>query len=171
MNFLDTLPPAAIPLAIFLLRALDLTLSTLRMLAVVRGRHLVAWILGFFGALLFITAIAGVLADLNGLSLLAYAAGYATGSYVGMTIERRLAPGHGLLRIFVPSDGEAVADALHQSGHGATWIESPRSTGGLILCYVPRRAVRQVSAQIAALAPECTISSENVRWLRGGFRA
>lgn len=171
MTLLDALPPAALPLAIFLLRSVDLTLSTLRMLAVVRGRHLVAWILGFLGALLFITALAGVLSDLNGWSLLAYAAGYATGSFVGMTIERRLAPGHGLLRIFVPAGGQAVVDALHQAGLGATWFEAPRAAGGMILCYVPRRAVRHVSDQVLALAPESTITSENVRWLRGGWRA
>lgn len=168
---LEVLPPAAIPLAIFFLRTADLTLSTLRMLAVVRGRHLVAWILGFCGALLFITAIAGVLTDLSGWSLVAYAAGYATGSFVGMTIERRFAPGHGLLRIFLPSGGRAVAEALHRAGLGATWFDAPRDDGALVLCYVPRRSVRQVSRQITALEPNCTITSENVRWLRGGWRA
>src|SRR3990172_306265 len=86
-----TIPPTLVPLAIFLLRTTDLTLSTMRMLAVLRGRRLVAWLLGFVGALLFVSAIAGVLTGLpTAWSLLAYAAGYATGSLVGMTIEGRL---------------------------------------------------------------------------------
>src|SRR3989304_8467612 len=121
----EALPPALVPWAIFLLRTTDLTLPPLRMLAVVRGRRLLAWVLGFAGALLFGTAIAGVLTSLaTGWSLLAYAAGYATGSLVGMTIESRLAPGRSLLRIFTPGSALAVSDALHPAGLGATLIAS-----------------------------------------------
>ena len=169
MNPLDALPPAAVPLAIFVLRTADLTLSTLRMLAVVRGRPLLAWILGFCGALLFVTAIAGVLTTLDGWSMLAYAAGYATGSFVGMTIERRLAPGRSLLRIFTPSAGEAVSTALHEAGLGATWIQARQPGGDLLLCYAPRRDVPQVRDLIASVDPACDVTSENVRWLRGGW--
>lgn len=166
---LDALPPVAIPLAVFLLRALDLTLSTLRMLAVVRGRPLLAWVLGFFGALLFVSAVAGVLTALNGWSLLAYAAGYATGSFVGMTVERRLAPGRSLLRIFTPAAGQAISDALHAAGLGATWIRAHPPGGDLVLCYARRRDVPRARDLIASVDPTCDVTSENVRWLRGGW--
>jgi uncharacterized protein YebE (UPF0316 family) len=166
----DALPAAAIPLAIFLLRTVDLTLSTLRMLAVVRGRPVLAWVLGFSGALLFVTAIAGVLTSLSGWSLLAYAAGYATGSFVGMTIERRLAPGRSLLRIFTPTAGQAVSEALHAAGLGATWIQARQPGGDLVLCYARRRDVPRVRDLIASLDPACDVTTENVRWLRGGWQ-
>lgn len=169
MTPLDWLPPPAIPFVVLVLRTVDLTLSTFRMLAIVRGRPVVAWILGFVGALFFVTAIAGVLSTLSGWSLLAYAVGYASGSFLGVTLERRLAPGRSLLRIFTPSAGEAVAEALHKAGLGATWIRARQRSGDLVLCYIPRRALPEVSRLIATVDPASTITSENVRWLRGGW--
>ncbi len=167
------LPPTAALLAIFALRAIDITLSTLRMLAVVRGRRVVAWLLGFFGALLFITAIAGVLSALDNLvGMLAYAAAYATGNLAGMTIERRLAPGRVLLRIFTPGPARAVAAALHDAGIGATRIPS-RTPGGaeLVLCYAPRRSANRLRDLARAAEPASTITLENVRSLVGGWAA
>src|SRR5512137_453094 len=80
---------------IFLLRVSDMTLDTLRVLVVMRGRKGIAWVLGFFQSIIFVTAITSVLANLdNPLNILGYAAGFATGNVVGMLIEERLAIGH-----------------------------------------------------------------------------
>src|SRR3990170_1636893 len=169
----EGLPPALVPWSVFLLRTTDLTFSTLRMLAVLRGRRQMAWVLGFTGALLFVTAIAGVLAGLaTGWSLLAYAVGYATGSLVGMTIEARLAPGRSLLRIFTAVSGQAVGDALQAAGMGATRLAARQPGGGdLVLCYAPRREQARLRELVIAVEPACTITSENVRFLHGGWRA
>lgn len=167
------LPPTTVLLAIFALRSIDVTLSTLRMLAVVRGRRMVAWLLGFTGALLFISAIAGVLSALHGpVGLVTYAAAYATGSLAGMTIERRLAPGRVLLRIFTPGPAVGVAAALHDAGIGATRI--PARTPGdaeLVLCYAPRRSAARLRDLARAAEPASTITLENVRSLYGGWGA
>lgn len=169
----ESLPPAVALLAIFLLRSVDITLSTLRMLAVVRGRRWIAWALGFAGSLLFVTAIAGVLSSLHNLvGLLAYAAAYATGNLVGMTIERRLAPGRCLLRIFTPGPATRVATALHDSGVGATRIPARLAGAGeLVLCYAPRREAARLCDLALSVEPASTITLENVRWLVRGWRA
>ena len=78
------LSPGGVLAVLFTLRAADMTLSTLRMLAIVRGRATAAWFLGFFGATLFILGAAGLLANLaRPLSIVAYAAGFATGTAAG----------------------------------------------------------------------------------------
>jgi len=51
---------------IFLLRVGDMTLDTLRVLVVMRGRKGFAWLLGFFQASIFVLAISSVLKDLIG---------------------------------------------------------------------------------------------------------
>ncbi len=85
---------------IFLLRVGDMSLDTMRVLFVMRGRKAVAWILGFFQASIFVIAISSVLSHLdNPLNILGYAAGFATGNVVGMWIEGRLAVGHVQLSI------------------------------------------------------------------------
>ena len=50
---------------IFILRVTDMSLDTLRVLFVMRGRKAIAWVLGFFQAAIFVVAIASVLRDLT----------------------------------------------------------------------------------------------------------
>ena len=80
---------------IFILRVVEMSLDTIRVLMVMRNRKGLAWTLGFFQALLFVVAISYVLSDLeNPVNVLGYAAGFATGTLVGMLIEEKLAIGH-----------------------------------------------------------------------------
>lgn len=171
---LTNLPAWLVMLAIFLLRCTDTTLSTLRMLAVVRGRRMLAWFLGFCGALLFVSAVAVVLESLDRpLNILAYAAGFASGNVLGIFIEDRRAAGHSLLRIVSPERGPALIEGLRTTGRGATELPGRSATGTvtMIYCYVPRREVPTARRQIAALDPRAHVTVENVRQLKGGWQA
>jgi uncharacterized protein YebE (UPF0316 family) len=166
--------PEFIPLAIFLLRSLNNTLSTLRMLLVVRGKAFYAWIIGFLEALSFILGITGVISDLlNPFNLIAYTAGYATGNTIGMTIESLVAPGHSFLRIISPRRGNIITDKLRELGRGVTEISAMGLDGmvSVLFCYVPRREVKETKNQILAIDPDVFITVESVREIRGGWRA
>ncbi|MCH8340771.1 MAG: DUF2179 domain-containing protein [Chloroflexi bacterium] len=167
------LGPGGVLAVLFALRAADLTLSTLRMLAIIRGREGAAWILGFFVAILFILGVAGLLANLNQpLSIVAYAAGFATGTAAGLTLERVFLPANSLVRIYSPSRGRAIASALREMGRGATEVPA-RGRGGtvdVIFTYIRRRQENRVRKQISALDPEAVMTVENVRVLAGGWR-
>lgn len=52
-------------LGIFFLRVGDMTLDTIRIVFVVRGRKKSAWVLGFFQSLIFVVAISSVLTHLD----------------------------------------------------------------------------------------------------------
>ena len=156
------IPQAWMPLAIFLLRSTDTTLSTLRLLAVIQGRKVISWTLGFAQSLLFVTAISGVLAYLrNPLNILAFVAGMAAGNVLGITIESKLAPGHILLRILSPTRGEAIVQALRRQGHGVTELPGQGMLGtvSMILCYVPRRRIKTAKRLIMAADPKAFITS------------
>jgi len=168
------LAPALIPWAILLLRTLNMTLDTLRTLAVVRGRLAASWVLGFAASLTFVISTVYVFEGLADLwRLLAYGVGYATGSLVGMAIEERFGPGHTLLRVRSREQGTALADALRREGYGATELAA-RQTGGaagaLVLSYVPRRHVDVVRRHLLIVDPACQVTAENVVQLRGGWR-
>jgi uncharacterized protein YebE (UPF0316 family) len=167
------LSPGGVLLVLFALRAADLTLATLRMLAIVRGLRAVAWFLGFFASILFILGAAGLLANLaQPLSILAYAAGFATGTALGLTLERRFLPANSLVRIYSPTHGSAIAAALREAGRGATEVPG-RGRGGvvdLIFTYIRRRQENRVRRDIRKLDPEVVMTVENVRVLAGGWK-
>src|ERR1700690_4104705 len=99
-------------LTIFCLRITDMSLDTLRMLFVVRGRRGLVWVLGFFQSAVFVIAITRVLTNIsNPLTVLGYAAGFATGNLIGMIVEERLPIGHIHLEIISQQHGVKLAKA------------------------------------------------------------
>lgn len=159
-------------LLIFALRVTDMTLDTLRVLVVMRGRKPHAWVLGFFQAAVFVLAISSVLQHLNNpLNIIGYAAGFATGNVVGMVIEERLAIGHILLSIVSPRRGAAIAERLREEGYAVTEIPARGRNGVVTLlnCNVLRRKMEQVKALVNEVDPEAFITAEDVRPVRRGF--
>ena len=157
---------------IFLLRVSDMTLDTIRVLMVMRGQKAAAWVLGFFQAIIFVTAIGYVLTDLdNPLKVIGYAAGFATGTVFGMFIEEKLAIGHIQLSIVSPSLGSAIAEKLREEGYAITEIAARGKDGmvTMLSCSVFRRNVQKVRELINQIDPDAFITAEDVRPVRRGF--
>ncbi len=157
---------------IFMLRVSDMTLDTLRVLMVMRGRKPIAWVLGFFQATIFIVAISSVLSNLsNFLNVIGYAAGFATGNVVGMLIEERLAIGHINLSIVSPNLGSAIANRLRDEGYAITEIPARGKDGMVTLLNssVLRKNVNNVRKIVNDIDPGAFITAEDVRPVRRGF--
>ena len=94
------------PLLIFLARICDVSIGTMRIIFVSKGKRNIAPILGFFEVLIWITAISKIMQNLdNYVNYIAYAAGFATGNFVGMIIEEKLAMGIQMIRVFAHERG------------------------------------------------------------------
>jgi uncharacterized protein YebE (UPF0316 family) len=172
---LDFLGPAQgflFALLIFALRIIDTSLATIRVLFVVRGRKLLAWILGFFQALLYVVAISSVLSNLGSwYYMLAYAAGFATGVFFGMVIEDRLAVGHTHLTIISPLRGAVIAEQLRESGFAVTEVPARGKDGTvtLLICNVNRRDFHSAEKVIMEVDGDAFITAEDVTPVRRGF--
>lgn len=157
---------------IFALRVCDMTLDTLRVLFVMRGRKGIVWILGFFQASIFILAISTVLRNLNNpLNVVGYAAGFATGVVVGMFIEEKLAIGHLHVSIVSPSRGTAIAEHLREEGYAVTEIPARGKDGMVTMlnCSVLRRRLLRLRALVSDVDPDAFITAEDVRPVRRGL--
>jgi uncharacterized protein YebE (UPF0316 family) len=157
---------------IFTLRVTDMTLDTLRVLFVMRGRKPIAWILGFFQAAVFVIAITFVLRDLtNVLNIIGYAAGFATGVVIGMTIEERLAIGHIHMRIISSRRGSRIAERIREEGYAVTEVPARGKDGMVTMlnCSVLRKNVGRVRNMVNEIDSEAFITSEDIRPVRRGF--
>jgi len=158
--------------AIFFMRIGDMTLDTIRMLFVVRGRKKLAWALGFFQSLIFVVAISTVLANLTSpITIIGYAAGFATGNVIGMLIEERMAIGHLHLTIMSPMRGAKVSDKLRESGFGVSEL-SARGRDGMVAvlhCNVLRKDMSTAQTIIMEADPDAFVTAEDVRPVQRGF--
>jgi uncharacterized protein YebE (UPF0316 family) len=159
-------------LGIFALRVSDMTCDTLRVLFVVRGRKGIAWVLGFIQAAIFVIAITSVLKNLNNpVTIIGYAAGFATGNVLGMWIEERLAIGHVKISIVSQRLGAATSQALREAGFGVTEIPARGKDGmvSMLSVSVLRKDVARVEQVVRGTDPEAFVIAEDVRPLRRGF--
>ncbi|MDF1500629.1 MAG: DUF5698 domain-containing protein [Anaerolineales bacterium] len=166
------LPTYAITITIFILRVADMTLDTLRVLFVIRGRKSLAWILGFFQSSLWVIAITSVLSNLdNPWNIISYAAGFATGNVIGIMIEQGLAIGHSHMQIISQRLGSAIADTVRNLGYAATELPARGRDGtvSVISCSLRRKDIEDVRKAVQEIDPQAFITVEDIRPIHRGY--
>lgn len=159
-------------LLIFILRLIGISFATVRVFMIVRGRKGPAWIFGLLQALVYAIALIWVLSDLgNWLNIIGYAAGFATGVVVGMTIESRLAIGYTNIRIVSPGRGIETAEDLRSEGFAVTEVSAQGREGAVSIlhCSVLRKDEDQVTRRITRIDPDAFITAEIVNLPEHGF--
>jgi uncharacterized protein YebE (UPF0316 family) len=171
LSFLN-IPAAILPFVLFLMRLTDMSIDTLRVMYVVRGRKSLAWFFGFAQSAIAIVAITSVLNNLdNFFNIIGYAGGFATGTLVGMVVEEKLAIGHGNLRIISSHRGNAIADSLRKDGFAVTEISGRGKDGTVSVmdCSVRRRDIRHLREVVLDVDQEAFIMAEEMHPLNRGF--
>jgi len=159
-------------LLIFTARVVSVTMDTLRFMLTMRGKRLYAWILGFVESVLFVLIIGSVLSNMNNIfNVLAYAAGFATGNVIGMTIEKRLAVGFAHIKVISQNKGREVAEALRQKDYAVTEIAARGMEGEVILLDINlrRKNIKCVEDLIKEVDPSAFITVEDVTPIRRGY--
>jgi uncharacterized protein YebE (UPF0316 family) len=164
--------PLLAGLFVFAMRVIDMSLDTLRMLFMMRGRKLLSGVIGATQAAVFILAVSKVLSGpLNFWTILGYASGFGAGVILGMVAEERLAMGYGMFRIYSPARGAAIAKALRDSGHAATEFAAQGKDGTVTVvnCAVARKEIPTVKAIIDGADPHAFVTVDEVRPLQHGY--
>lgn len=159
-------------LVIFFARAFDVALGTIRVQFIVRHKKLWAAAVGFLEILIYILIVSRVLQDIATWPyLLAYAAGFATGTLLGMSLSERLS--RQVIQVTVISNGaqQRVEEAVRTAGYALTRFSGVGRDG-------PVDAMEVVcsSTQLAPLVelvtrtePKAFVYTRELDGLRGGF--
>ena len=162
-------------LLIFLARVADVTLATIRTLMVVQGRKTQAAIIGFFESGIYVVALGKVVNGLdNPLNLLAYCLGFATGNYVGITIENMIALGNLSAQIILKtSDNTELINALRENGFGVTIIEGKGIEGPKDVIYVAlnRKDLKKLKKIVYDINKDAFITVNSINPISGGYFA
>ena len=164
-DFLD-IYPHLLPIIIFFGRIVDVTLGTLRIIFVSKGEKLKAPIIGFFEVFIWVVIISQILSRANDMvAYLSYAGGYAAGNYVGILIEKRIAFGIILCRVYTNKPGHSLLNLLSLKGFGATMVHGTGSINevDIIETVFDRKQLKQVSSIILSFDKDAFYVIEDVR--------
>lgn len=153
-------------LLIFLLRVADVSVGTLRVNVLVRGYRGLAATLSFVECLIWLSATARVLTQLdNPFNVVAFAGGYATGTLVGCMINDWLALGKTLMRVVSPTNQPDVATALREAGCTVTVMNAKGRDGEVSIAFsvIAKKRSRKIVDVIQRINPSAFVTFEEVR--------
>jgi len=172
---MESLTPALdlllVPLFIFVLRICDVTLDTLRIIFISKGFKAIAPIVGFFQILIWVIAISRVFENLdNWLCYIAYAAGFATGNYLGMVLDAKLAIGNEIIRVITKADATDLVQALREAGYGVTFSKATGMKGdvGILFMILNRNRIKHAVDIIKKYNPNAFFTIEDVSFVNRG---
>ncbi len=157
---------AWLPFLIFAARIVDVSCGTFRTICIVRGLALLAACIGFFEVLVWLGAISSVVHHLDKpLNVLGYAGGFATGNYVGMWLESKLALGNQVVRLLSRDTTHHLADRLREAGFVVTELAGRGRDIPVTICFVvaTRRNVQTLIGLAKKIDPAVLVTVEDVR--------
>ncbi len=154
-EFLASLNPVLVCFIVCAAKIVEITIQSLKTCMMVKGQRLKAAGLGFLECTIWglvISTIIGTLGD-NIFLLLFYCVGYATGLFLGSTIEGKIALGTSNLEIIAGEEStEIIIDYLKQHNKGFTVFEGQGSKDkmNMIFIVLPRKEAGKVLKDIRA---------------------
>lgn len=155
-EFLASLNPVLVCLIVCAAKIVEITIQSLKTCMMVKGQRLKAAGLGFVECIIWglvISTIIGTLGD-NLFLLLFYCVGYATGLFLGSTIEGKLALGTSNLEIIANDENtEKIREYLKERNMGFTVFGGKGSTDkmNMIFIVLSRREAGRVLKEIRRL--------------------
>jgi uncharacterized protein YebE (UPF0316 family) len=163
-----------LPILIYLAETLVVTSSTLRSIFVARGLKPLAALSGLIEATIWLFAIGQVVSNLTHIPCsIAYALGFVTGNFLGMTIEEKLAIGTLVVRIITTKKEDQLIERLNHADFGVTCVDAAGATGPVkvIFTIVKRKQLDEVVEMLRQHDPHLFYTVEDVRDVeRGVFR-
>jgi uncharacterized protein YebE (UPF0316 family) len=131
-----------------------------------RGFKYIAPIFGFFEVTIWLLAIGQGMANItNPICYIAYGAGFASGTYIGMEIEERMKLGMAIIRLITPLPATDFVARLRQYGYGVTNISAEGANGQVTIIFmvVKRSKIPHLIPLIRDFNPHAFYTIEDVR--------
>ena len=175
MEFLMNLSGPVLYIIIFIAKTIEVSISTIRLVYVNKGERIKGAVLGFVEVMIWILVVSSVLHNITDdpFKILAYAAGFSLGNYLGVSIESKIPGGLASIQVVVSEeDGDKLADVLRDLEFGVTIIDGKGkddSKKDLLFIQLKRKKIPAAIKLIKETDPKAYISINDVKSIVGGF--
>ncbi len=160
-----------IPILIFCARIIDVSIGTIKLVFITKGFKNISAIMGFFEVLVWLLAISQIMQNLtNFINYIAYAGGFAAGTYISLCLEDKLAMGNYIVRVITKKRPGKLMKYLKDHGYGVTVVGGRGIAGrsNIILTVVKRKDIEKITNCIKRFNPHAFFSIEEIKYVRKG---
>lgn len=157
---------------IILARVTDVSLSTIRVLMLMRGKRVTAASLGFFEVTIYLLALGRVVQHLDDpLKIVAYGLGFSLGTILGGVIEEHLAIGYTLVQVIPKNRCGELIRRLRAENFGVTVLEGQGRSGprSILNITLRRKNLPRLLACVDELDPIAFVTIYDARKTKGGY--
>ena len=161
-----------VPILIFFARIIDVSIGTIRIILVGKGYRAISAILGFVEVLIWVIAIGQIMQNLDSwIHYIAYASGFAAGTYIGIVIEQKLSIGKVVLRIITRRDATELLNVLCEKEYSLTSFDAMGRFEEVKIIYmvIRRRQIKELITLINKHNPKAFYTIEDVRFVNETF--
>jgi len=174
-EFLASIPPIVVCFIVCAAKIIEITIQSLKTCMMVKGQRAKAAALGFLECTIWglvISTIIGTLGD-NIFLLLFYCIGYATGLFLGSTIESKIALGTSNLQLIANNENtEKITEYLKAQNKGYTVFDGHGSVDkmNMIFIVIPRKEATKMLKEIRKLCDDKVfVVASEVSKYAGGY--
>ena len=158
-----------LPILIFCARIIDVSIGTVRIMFISKSYRLPAAALGFIEVLLWLFAMTQILQHLtNPVMYLAFAGGFATGNFVGIVLENKIAVGTAMIRVITRVEAIELIQHLRKDGFTLTSLDAEGNTGPVKVLFtvVKRKFIPEVIELVKTYNPNAFYTIEDVNFVK-----
>lgn len=161
-----------LPLMIFIARVFDQSIGILRIIFATKGLKYLVLFFGFFESFIWLIAISQIMKHLdNAVCYVAYAAGFATGNFIGIMIENKLSIGAVIIRVVFQKDPSITIELLKKHDFRLTISDAEGIYGPVKVVFSTMKR-KDISLFVKILNennPNAFYTIEDVKQVKDGF--
>ncbi len=160
-----------LPILIFFARIFDQSIGILRIIVATKGLKHVAFIAGFFESLVWLLAISQILKEVDNIvGYIAFAAGFATGNFVGIYLEQRISIGFVVVRVVFRKNSDETIRLLRETNFTITIVDALGSEGAvkMIFSSIKRRELNTFISILNKNNPTAYYTVEDAKLIKDG---
>jgi uncharacterized protein YebE (UPF0316 family) len=157
---------------IFVGRIIDVSLGTIRVNMIIRRKKVLAAVVGFFEVTIFISIIVRIIKDIDNIyGILAYGAGFAVGTVLGIIISEKLSKDLVSTNIISREHNEEIKKLISSEGYGFTCYKGAGVQGRVEIINVvcSHSSLKRLHKIVYLKDPSAFMASYMLDKMRGGF--
>lgn len=160
---------------IFFGRILDVSIGTVRTVISVKGQKFMAAVLAFFEVFIwYYVARSALNTSLTSILVpISYSLGYATGTYIGTTLSRKVIKGNTSVQVITSKASRTNLERIRKSGYGVTIVDVydtyDNKEKKLLLMEVKNRNITELTNLIKKIDEKAFITLRETQTIYNGF--
>lgn len=158
---------------IFLVRILDVSLGTLRTIITIKGKAIIAALVGFIEVFIWFLIVREALnTDVTSIWIaFSYSLGFATGTYIGSFLSNKFIKGN--LSIQVITDDYNIVDSIRKNGYGVSVLDveghNKENKKYMLLIEITNNKLQDIRSLIKSLDPNAFVIVNETKYVQNGF--